>query len=191
MSQSNSHYSLSSLLPRWLHTTSPAIRALVTLLTLVFFFVQIFGNLPNSALKQATQPIREQFHSIALYQRGWGMFAATNSRTTVIRNELTYADGTIEYIQYVHLKAGYSLTAWNSVAQDLQFDDNRDKAGKYLEGFLRYTCRGYDIPEKRLIAVAFQQQVSHFPIRSKEAAAASNPWRTLKVAHCQTPPYAQ
>lgn len=172
-------------LPPWLRSTHPGLRAFVALFTIAFTIIQVFGNLPASALRQSFQPIRVALDTVGLYERGWGMFAATNTSTSVVRTQLTYADGTIKNIQYVFLEPGYALSVWNEVMQDLQFDDNNDVQGKYMSGFLRLTCQENDKPGNPLITVAFQQQVTHIPV-PKGLAEVTAPFTTRQIRQCQS-----
>jgi len=172
-------------MPNWLQSDHPGFRAIIALVSVVFVIIQVFGNLPDSALRQSMQPARNAFDELGLYERGWGMFAATNTSTTVVRNELTYADGSVQEIQYVQLAPGYALSVWNEVMQDLQFDDNNDVQGRYLAGFLRYTCNKYNRnPENPLITVAFQQQFTRLP-EDKGIVAKQNPFTTKQLRQCQ------
>jgi hypothetical protein len=170
--------------PPWLKSNHPGLRAFVALFTIIFVIIQAFGNLPNSALRMSLQPARNTFDELGLYERGWGMFAATNTSTSVVRSELTFADGSQKEIQYVALAPGYGLSVWNEVMQDLQFDDNNDKLGRYLSGFLDYTCKQYNTNvDNPLITVAFQQQVTRIP-SIKANAAKQNQFTTRQIRTC-------
>jgi hypothetical protein len=174
--------------PPWLKSSHPGLRAFVAVFSVVFVAVQFFSNLPDSALRQKTLPLRHAFDTVGLYHRGWGMFAATNTNTSVVRTELLYADGTLQHIQYIHLRPGFKLSVWNEVMQDMQFDDNNDRAGMYLSGFLRYTCTQYDKQANNpLVSVSFQQQSARFPI-NKKLVEETQPFSTLKMRQCHGTP---
>jgi hypothetical protein len=171
--------------PSWLKSDHAGFRAFVALIGVIFIIIQGFGNMPASAIRQSLQPARNALDELGLYERGWGMFAATNTSTSVVRGEFVFADGTTKYIQYVSLTPGFALSAWNEVMQDLQFDDNNDVQGRYLTGFLRYSCQEYDTdPKNPLLSVAFQQQVSRFPLDKSKAV--NNPYSTRQTRQCQT-----
>src|SRR5688572_28303794 len=88
-------------LPTWLRSDHPGLRAFVALFSVAYIIIQTFGNLPDSFIRQKLQNARIAFDYFGLYERGWGMFAATNSSTSTVRAEFVYADGSLEYIQYI------------------------------------------------------------------------------------------
>ena len=169
--------------PEWLQTSHPAFRAIVALLTTLFIAIQFFGNMPTSALRQTTMHWRVFFDNLGLYQKGWGMFAASNSHTSTARIEMRYTNGEVDHIQYIHFASGFAITPWNEVMQDLQYDDNNDVEGRYLTGFLNYSCKQYDLPNNHLQSISFQQQFVSFPY-SKALAAENQPFVTKKTQTC-------
>ncbi len=176
--------SYSQNLPPWLRSDHPGLRACVTLLSVLFVFVQVFGNLPSSEIRNQLRFGRQVADTLGLYERGWGMFAGTNTNTSTTRTEMVYADGTVTHVQYIFLKPGLILSPWNEVMQDLQFDDNNDTKGEYLSGFLRYTCNEYNTqPTNPLKSVAFQQQRIKIPT-NKDVAATTVPFVTKKLQEC-------
>ncbi|HSI20466.1 MAG TPA: hypothetical protein VLA04_02000 [Verrucomicrobiae bacterium] len=171
--------------PRWLRNDQPLVRGIVTLGTLFFISVQALGNMPYSSLRSTFQPVRRVFDTLGLYQRGWGMFAATNTNTSVTRIELLYSNGDIKREQLLYLMPGYRMTAWNEVQQDLQFDDNNDRKGKYLTGFLEYSCKQYDTNRGNpLVSIAFQQQTLRIPADKKKAER-EVPYVTRRTQVCR------
>jgi len=173
-------------LPAWLKGDHPAFRSFVALFSVLYVVVQVFGNLPNSALRSVMVPALNVATQLGLYERGWGMFAGHNTQTSTARVELTYADGSVDHVQYIFLKPGFGLSVWNEVMQDLQFDDNNDKEGRYLAGFLRLGCKEFDTKSgNSLQTVAFQQQFVKIPA-NKEYAAAHEPFTTKSIRNCQS-----
>jgi hypothetical protein len=144
---------------------------------------QFFGNLPRSAITDQLKPFRRAADSLGLYQRGWGMFAATNSYTTVSRTLLTYANGENIVVREVGFKATLRPSAWNEVQQDLIFEDNGDKERRILAGYLRYTCQEFDEPGKRLRMVAFQTRTATFPYQ-KDTASGTIAFTTKRSLSC-------
>jgi hypothetical protein len=173
--------------PVWLRSDHAGFRTFVALICTLYFIVQVFGNLPDSHLKRSMKPSRKVIEELGLYERGWGMFAASNTATSVARTEVIYADGTIQYHQYIHYKAGYAISPWNEVIQDLMYDDNGDKEAKYLRGFLRYICDHSDLPGNDVRSVSFQTQVIQIP-SDKDTAPRGVPFVTRRTHFCDIPP---
>lgn len=169
--------------PAWLSTDHPGFRAIVTLASLLFMVAQVFSNLPSSALKTALSPAQELFSNLGLYERGWGMFAASNSRTSVSRAELTFRDGSVEHVQYTFLRPGYKLSAWNEVMQDLNVDGTNSPGTQYVNGFLTYHCTKYNRVENPLVRLSLQTQTIQIP-SSKKIGEATGEWRTMQTRTC-------
>jgi hypothetical protein len=170
--------------PKAFRTSAPGFRIVICLASLLFVLTQALGNMPRSELRDSTRILRQTLDTLGLYHRGWGMFAATNTQTSVARLELRYAKGDVLYQQYIHLRPGYRISAWNEVQQDLQYPKGNDQNQTYLEGFLRYNCLKYDIRSNDpLLQITYQMQSYPIPA-SKAEMEKSVPFINKRTAQC-------
>lgn len=163
--------------PRWF--------VVLVVIGLLIAFFQGISNFKAAALRRLLKPVYGVATDLGISQKGWGMFAGTNTNTSTVRVDF-YADGRlVTSTQYLSLRPGYKRTPWSEVLQDMQFNDNNDVEGRYRKDFLYAVCQEKRKRYNSLIDEArFEQTI--IPIYSVKGEPLSSPQNnTQEVVRCE------